>query len=62
MTASTPAEFEILVPREAGLTFEVFGNATQHIVEALQNELFPNQAVLKARLHDLCVRHPNRQG
>ena len=62
MSASTSADFEKLIPTDAGLTFEVFGNTTQRDVDALKDELFPRKAVLQAQLQDLWVRHPNRQG
>ena len=62
MTTTTLAEFNALVPAEAGLTFGVLGNSTQHDVDVMKIQIFQTNSVLGARLQDLWVRHPVRQG
>ena len=62
MTTTTLAEFNALVPAEAGLTFDVLGTSTQHDVDVMKIQFFPTNGVLGARLQNLWARHPDRQG
>ena len=61
MNASTPAEFEALVPN-AGFSFEDFGNGTQADLDELKNLKFHGDPASKFKLQGLWARHPNRQG
>ena len=70
MSVSDLAEFErllkpgerLLKPGESELSFEDLGNATQRLVELLQDELFPESAVKIAKLQSIWARHPTRLG
>ena len=62
MSAYTLTEFESLTSCNFDLTFQDVGDAIQHIVDELLDELFPGSAVNNARLRSVWVPHPNRQG
>ena len=62
MTTTTLAEFNALVPADAGLTFGVLGNSTQRDVDLMKTQIFQTNSVLGARFQDLWLRHPDRPG
>ena len=61
---STQAELAALKAdwNEEGLSWEAFGNCSETDIEGIKMQWFPDNAVRRGRIHDVWVRHPNRQG
>jgi hypothetical protein len=60
MQESSEDELSELLPswESEGLTWEIFGTSTQSDIEDLKNFWFPQDVILKMRLHNIWVRHP----
>ena len=59
---STEQELTLLKPDWANeITWDVFGNSSPKIVEDIEIEWFPASAIQRSKIHDIWVRHPNRQ-